>query len=94
VILPLRWKAPIGWQLLVGTCPEVLPIPKECDRYLVEWPARVSSVKGFLERYPEVKLDLAFSDRFVDLVEDDVDLAIRIGQVNELMLIAQRITVR
>jgi DNA-binding transcriptional LysR family regulator len=48
-------------------------------------------VKGFLERYPEVKLDLTFSDRFVDLVEDGVDVAIRIGQVNEPMLVAQRI---
>jgi DNA-binding transcriptional LysR family regulator len=48
-------------------------------------------VKGFLERYPEIKLDLTLSDRFVDLVEDGIDLAIRIGQVNEPMLIAQRI---
>lgn len=48
-------------------------------------------VKGFLERYPLIKLDLNFSDRFVDLVEDGTDLAIRIGQVNEPMLISQQI---
>jgi DNA-binding transcriptional LysR family regulator len=48
-------------------------------------------VKGFLERHPDIKLDLTFSDRFVDLVEDGMDLAIRIGQVNDPMLIAQRI---
>jgi DNA-binding transcriptional LysR family regulator len=48
-------------------------------------------VKGFLERYPEITLDLRLSDRFVDLVEDGTDVAIRIGQVNEPMLIAQRI---
>jgi DNA-binding transcriptional LysR family regulator len=48
-------------------------------------------VKGFLERYPDIKLDLTLSDRFVDLVEDGIDLAIRIGQVNDPMLIVQRI---
>jgi DNA-binding transcriptional LysR family regulator len=48
-------------------------------------------VQGFLERYPDIKLDLTLSDRFVDLVEDGIDVAIRIGQVNEPMLIAQRI---
>jgi DNA-binding transcriptional LysR family regulator len=48
-------------------------------------------VKGFLARYPTVKLDLNFSDRFVDLVEDGADLAIRIGRVNNPMLITQQI---
>lgn len=48
-------------------------------------------VKGFLGRYPDIKLDLRFSDRFVDLVEDGTDVAIRIGQINDPMLIAQRI---
>jgi DNA-binding transcriptional LysR family regulator len=48
-------------------------------------------MKGFLERYPTIKLDLNFSDRFVDLVEDGADLAIRIGQVTNPMLIAQPI---
>jgi DNA-binding transcriptional LysR family regulator len=48
-------------------------------------------VKGFLERYPDIKLDLILSDRFVDLVEEGTDLAIRIGQVNDPTLIAHRI---
>ena len=50
-------------------------------------------VKGFLDRYPDIKLDLTFSDRFVDLVEDGTDLALRIGQVNDPALIAYRIGV-
>jgi DNA-binding transcriptional LysR family regulator len=45
-------------------------------------------VKGFLDRYPAIKLDLSLSDRFIDLVEGGIDLAIRIGQVNDFMLIA------
>ncbi len=48
-------------------------------------------VQGFLERYPDIQLDLTLSDRFVDLVEDGTDLAIRIGQVNDPALIVHRI---
>jgi DNA-binding transcriptional LysR family regulator len=48
-------------------------------------------VKGFLERYPDIRLDLTLSDRFVDLVEDGTDLAIRIGQVNDPALLVHRI---
>lgn len=51
----------------------------------------MSYVKGFLEHYADVKLDLTLSDRFTDLVEDGTDLAIRIGQVNDPTLIAHRI---
>ncbi|MBD2461469.1 LysR family transcriptional regulator [Oscillatoria sp. FACHB-1407] len=48
-------------------------------------------LKDFLERYPDIKLDLTLSDRFTDLVEDGTDLAIRIGQVNDTSLITHRI---
>ena len=48
-------------------------------------------IKGFLERYPDVQLKLNMSDRFVDLVETGVDLAIRIGQVNDPALKVQQI---
>jgi DNA-binding transcriptional LysR family regulator len=48
-------------------------------------------VPGFLERYPDIRLDLTLSDRFVDLVEDGTDLAIRIGQINDPTLIVHRI---
>jgi DNA-binding transcriptional LysR family regulator len=48
-------------------------------------------VPMFLERYPDIRLDLILSDRFVDLVEDGIDLAIRIGQVNDPALIVHRI---
>lgn len=48
-------------------------------------------VKGFLDRYPDIKLDLSLSDRFIDLLEDGTALAIRIGQVNEPSLITHRI---
>lgn len=36
-------------------------------------------VNDYLERWPEVRIDIDFSDRPVDLVEEGFDLAIRIG---------------
>jgi DNA-binding transcriptional LysR family regulator len=36
-------------------------------------------VSDYLERWPEVRIDIEFSDRPVDLVEEGFDLAIRIG---------------
>lgn len=48
-------------------------------------------VKDFLNRYPDIKLDLTLSDRFIDLVEEGTDLAIRIGQVNDPTLITHHL---
>ncbi|MBZ2208768.1 LysR family transcriptional regulator [Massilia soli] len=45
----------------------------------------------FLERYPKVRLEVALSDRAVDLVEDGFDLAIRISSVMQPSLIARRL---
>lgn len=39
-------------------------------------------VKRYLETWPEVRMDVTFSDRSVDIVEEGFDLAIRIGGGN------------
>lgn len=49
----------------------------------------------FRARHPEIKLDIAVSDRFVDLVEEGVDAAVRIARLPSSNLIARRLaTVR
>lgn len=53
----------------------------------------IPHLKGFLARYPDVKLDLVMSDGFSDLVEDGLDLAIRSGAVTDPSLIARKIGV-
>jgi len=45
----------------------------------------------FLNRYPEIELDLSMDDRMVDLVDGGFDLAIRIGHLPDSSLIARRI---
>jgi DNA-binding transcriptional LysR family regulator len=48
-------------------------------------------VKEFLDCYPDINLDLRLSDGFVDLVEQGLDLALRIRQLNDPTLIAHRL---
>ncbi len=42
-------------------------------------------------RFPQVSVDLSLNDRFVDLVEEGTDLAIRIGELTESTLVARRL---
>jgi LysR family transcriptional regulator for bpeEF and oprC len=46
---------------------------------------------SFLARYPEIDLDIDVSDRFVNLVEDGFDLAVRVGGLTDSTLIARQI---
>ena len=39
-----------------------------------------SMLVAFLERYPEISLELVFTNRMVDLVQEGVDLAVRAGR--------------
>jgi LysR family transcriptional regulator, regulator for bpeEF and oprC len=50
-------------------------------------------VKLFLDRYPGIELDLQIADQFSDMVEEGVDVAIRIGALSDSTLRARRIGV-
>lgn len=45
----------------------------------------------FVERYRQASVDLTLSDRFVNLVEEGHDLAVRIGHLPDSQLIARRL---
>lgn len=47
---------------------------------------------AFQQQYPQLQLDVDFSDRFVDLLADGFDLAIRIGQLPDSSLRARRLS--
>ena len=48
-------------------------------------------VSAYLKRFPEVGADLRLSDRMINLVEDGVDLAVRIGHLPDSSLVARHI---
>ena len=48
-------------------------------------------VPTFLERYPGLTLDLQINDRYVNLVDEGAELAIRIGHLEDSALRARRI---
>ncbi|MCU1717707.1 LysR family transcriptional regulator [Pseudomonas sp. 5P_3.1_Bac2] len=43
----------------------------------------------FMQRYPEIQLELDFTDRLVDVVEEGFDAVIRTGQLNDSRLMAR-----
>ena len=51
----------------------------------------VPVVAEFLELYPDIQIRLQLSDRVVNLLEDHVDMAVRIGSLPDSSLIATRV---
>lgn len=46
---------------------------------------------GFLRRYPLLAVDLLLVDRAVDMVEEDIHLALRIGRLPDSQLVARKL---
>jgi DNA-binding transcriptional LysR family regulator len=47
-------------------------------------------VRTFMDKHPEVKVDLRLHDGFIDLVEQGIDVSVRIGELVDSSLIARR----
>lgn len=45
----------------------------------------------FRERYPRLSIDLRLGDRFADLIEEGIDVAIRVGGLSDSRLISRRL---
>jgi Transcriptional regulator len=50
-------------------------------------------VPAFLQRYPNIQLRLHLSDQFVDLIQERMDLAIRIAELGDSNAIARKLAV-
>jgi DNA-binding transcriptional LysR family regulator len=48
-------------------------------------------MSAYLKRYPEVSAELRLADRMVNLVEDGIDLAVRIGHLADSSLVARHV---
>jgi DNA-binding transcriptional LysR family regulator len=45
----------------------------------------------FLNTYPDIELELALTDRLIDLLAENADVAIRVGRVDDPSLVARKI---
>jgi DNA-binding transcriptional LysR family regulator len=48
-------------------------------------------VQSFLKQHPKVRIDLRLNDGFIDLVEQGIDVAVRLGELEDSGLVARRI---
>lgn len=61
-------------------------VPHSFGRYLL-----LPALPAFNQRYPELALDISFSDRYVDLEAEGIDVALRGGVSKQARLIAREI---
>jgi LysR family transcriptional regulator, regulator for bpeEF and oprC len=52
----------------------------------------VPLLRSFQEDHPDVRLRITFTDRYIDLIEEGVDVCIRFGAMQDSSLIARRLT--
>lgn len=61
-------------------------VPVTFGRYLL-----LPALPEFTRRYPDIDLDIRLNDRIVDLVAERVDVAVRVGGLQQSGLVARRI---
>jgi DNA-binding transcriptional LysR family regulator len=49
------------------------------------------AVSDYITCYPEIRIDIVVSDRFVNLIEEGFEVAIRVGELQDSGLIARRL---
>ncbi|MBE7728476.1 LysR family transcriptional regulator [Komagataeibacter sp. FXV3] len=62
----------------------------------VDMPGRIGrllvapALPAFLDRYPEIEIELGVTDRAINLIEDGIDCVLRVGPLSDSGLIARR----
>jgi LysR family transcriptional regulator for bpeEF and oprC len=53
--------------------------------------AIIPALPDFIEKYPELELDVRSSDIYADLVAGDIDAAVRVGHLDDSRLVARKL---
>jgi DNA-binding transcriptional LysR family regulator len=69
----------------VGTLKVTAPVSFGLLQLAPLWP-------GFMAKHPLVRLEVMLADRFVDLVEEGVDLAVRIARLESSSLVSRKLS--
>ena len=48
-------------------------------------------VNSYLDRYPDMRVELILNDRNIDLIDEGIDVAVRIGKLADTSLVARRV---
>ena len=48
-------------------------------------------ISEFLDRHPDIRIEVDLNDRRLDLIEENIDLAIRVGELEDSTLIARKL---
>jgi LysR family transcriptional regulator, regulator for bpeEF and oprC len=51
----------------------------------------IPALPQFTARYPQLQLEVQLNDRVIDLIAEEVDLAVRVGKVRDPQLVARRV---
>ena len=49
------------------------------------------AINAFLENHPDIQFDIEFNDRQIDIIEEGIDLAVRIATLSDSRMIARRL---
>jgi LysR family transcriptional regulator, regulator for bpeEF and oprC len=52
----------------------------------------VPLLSAFQVEYPDIRLSLTFTDRYIDLIEEGIDVSVRLGVLQDSSLMARRLT--
>ncbi|MEP7244492.1 MAG: LysR family transcriptional regulator [Gammaproteobacteria bacterium] len=61
-------------------------VPVAFGRHLLQ-----PALPQFTERYPELSLEVQYNDRVIDLVDEEVDVAVRVGLISDKNLVARKV---
>ena len=84
-LLARNWYSKIPSSSRPATC--VLICPVSFGRLKV-----VPLLGPFQAKYPHIKLRVTFTDRYIDLIEEGVDVCMRLGPLHDSSLIARRLS--